>query len=57
MTAEQFLSLADTLRSYAQHSGRDLNAANMFVHQTLMRAVREEREATQRETRVRAKAA
>lgn len=57
MTAEQFLSLADALRTYAQHSGRDLNAANMFVHQTLMRAVREEREATQRETAERAKAA
>lgn len=57
MTAEQFLSLADALRTYAQHSGRDLNAANMFVHQTLMRAIREEREATQRETSDRAKAA
>lgn len=39
MTAEQFLSLADSLRSYAQHSGRDLNAANLFVHSMLMRAV------------------
>lgn len=42
MTAEQFLSLADALRSYAQHSGRDLNAANLFVHHMLMRAVRGE---------------
>lgn len=42
MTAEQFLSLADALRSYAQHSGRDLNAANLFVHSMLMRAVRGE---------------
>ncbi|HYD86972.1 MAG TPA: hypothetical protein VEA80_05830 [Vitreimonas sp.] len=40
MNAEQFLSLAETLRSYAQHSGRDLNAANLFVHEMLMRAVR-----------------
>jgi hypothetical protein len=42
MTAEQFLSLADALRSYAQYSGRDLNAANLFVHTMLMRAVRGE---------------
>lgn len=39
MNAEQFLSLADALRSYAQHSGRDLNASNLFVHTMLMRAV------------------
>lgn len=39
MNAEQFLSLAETLRSYAQHSGRDLNAANLFVHTMLMRAI------------------
>ncbi|MBL8538184.1 MAG: hypothetical protein JNM59_12330 [Hyphomonadaceae bacterium] len=43
MTAEQFLALADTLRSYAQHSGRDLNAANLFVHETLLRTLRDER--------------
>lgn len=40
MTAEQFLALAETLRSYAQHSGRDLNASNLFVHAMLMRAVK-----------------
>ncbi len=40
MNAEQFLSLAETLRSYAQHSGRDLNAANLFVHEMLLRAIR-----------------
>jgi hypothetical protein len=40
MTADQFLSLADALRSYARHSERDLNAANLFVHSVLMRAVR-----------------
>ena len=39
MNAEQFLALAETLRSYAQHSGRDLNAANLFVHTMLMRAI------------------
>lgn len=39
MNAEQFLSLAETLRSFAQHSGRDLNAANLFVHGMLMRAI------------------
>jgi len=43
MNAEQFLSLADALRSYAQHSGRDLNASNLFVHSVLMRAVQEDR--------------
>lgn len=40
MTAEQFLTLADTLRSYARHSGRDLNEANLFVHTVLLRAIR-----------------
>jgi len=39
MNAEQFLALADALRSYALHSGRDLNASNLFVHAMLMRAV------------------
>lgn len=42
MTADQFLAFAETLRSYAQHSGRDLNAANLFVHTQLMRAIRED---------------
>lgn len=39
MTAEQFLALADALRSFATHCGRDLNASNQFVHDTLMRAI------------------
>lgn len=39
MTAEQFLALAETLRSYAQHSGRDVNASHIFVHAMLMRAI------------------
>lgn len=39
MNAEQFLALADTLRTFAQHSGRDLNASNLFVHDMLMRAI------------------
>jgi hypothetical protein len=43
MNAEQFLALAETLRSYAHHSGRDTNAANLFVHGMLMRAIRTER--------------
>jgi hypothetical protein len=42
MNAEQFLAYAETLRSYALHSGRDLNAANLFVHTMLMRALREQ---------------
>lgn len=37
MNADQFL--ADTLRAYAQHCGRDTNAANLFVHDMLMRAL------------------
>lgn len=40
MNAEQFLALADALRSYAQFCGRDLNASNQFVHETLMRVIR-----------------
>jgi len=42
MNADQFLTLAEALRSYAQHSGRDLNASNLFVHDALMRAIRTE---------------
>jgi hypothetical protein len=41
MTAEQFLSVADALRTYALHSRRDLNAANLFVHSVLMRAIQD----------------
>jgi hypothetical protein len=40
MNAEQFITLADALRSYAQHSKGDLNASNLFVHSVLMRAIR-----------------
>ncbi len=40
MNADQFLALADTLRAYAQHCGRDMNASNMFVHSVLMRAIK-----------------
>jgi hypothetical protein len=39
VTAEQFLALADALRSYAAYCGRDLNASNQFVHDTLLRAL------------------
>ena len=41
MNAEQFISLADALRSRALHTGADLNASNYLVHATLMRALRE----------------
>ncbi len=41
MNAEQFISLADTLRSRALGSGVDLNASNYLVHETLIRALRE----------------
>jgi len=43
MNADQFLALAEALRSYAQHSGRDLNASNLFVHGMLMRAIQHDR--------------
>lgn len=39
MTAEQVLDFAETLRGFALHSSRDLNAANLYVHNMLMRAV------------------
>jgi hypothetical protein len=39
MDAERLLLFAETLRTFAQHSGRDLNAANLFVHTMLMRAI------------------
>lgn len=42
MNAEQFISLADALRSRALHAGADLNASNYLVHATLMRALREQ---------------
>lgn len=40
MTAEHIIALAASLRTHAQASGRDLNAANLFVHTVLMRALR-----------------
>lgn len=43
MNADQFLALAEALRSYAQHSGRDTNASNLFVHSMLMRAIQVDR--------------
>ena len=43
MNADQFLALAEALRSYAQHSGRDTNASNLFVHGMLMRAIQVDR--------------
>jgi hypothetical protein len=39
MKADQILAFADTLRVYARESGRDLNAANLFVHVMLVRAL------------------
>jgi len=44
MNADQFLALAEALRSYAQHSGRDTNASNLFVHGMLMRAIQVDRD-------------
>jgi hypothetical protein len=42
MNAEQFISLADTLRSRALDTGADLNASNYLVHETLIRALRQQ---------------
>ena len=39
MNAEQFLAMAESIRSYALASGRDLNGSNLFVHDMLMRAI------------------
>jgi len=41
MNAEQFISIADSLRARALHSGVDVNASNFLVHATLIRALRE----------------
>lgn len=38
ISAAQFIDLADQLRRNAQACGADLNAANLFVHEVLMRA-------------------
>ncbi|MGQ0531727.1 MAG: hypothetical protein ACT4OF_03435 [Caulobacteraceae bacterium] len=42
MNAEQFISLADALRTRALDSGADLNASNYLVHAALMSALREQ---------------
>jgi hypothetical protein len=39
MKADQILAFADSMRAYARESGRDLNAANLFVHAMLVRAL------------------
>lgn len=39
MNTEQFLSIAEALRTRAIDSGADLNASNYLVHATLMRAL------------------
>ena len=38
--AEQIIALADALREQARATGRDLNAANLFVHTVLARAIK-----------------
>jgi hypothetical protein len=40
MTADHILTLAASLRTHARASGRDINAANLFVHTVLMRAIK-----------------
>ena len=41
MNAEQYISLADALRSRAMHDGADLNASSYLVHAALLRALRQ----------------
>lgn len=41
MNAEQFITIADTARERALHSGADVNASNFLVHAALLRALRE----------------
>lgn len=40
MNAEQIIAFADSLRQHARASGRDLNAANLFVHTVLARTIK-----------------
>jgi hypothetical protein len=40
MDADHIIALAQSLRMHARNSGRDLNAANLFVHTVLMRAMK-----------------
>jgi hypothetical protein len=40
MTANHIIALAQSLRDHALASGRDMNAANLFVHTVLMRAMK-----------------
>lgn len=40
MTADQIIAFADALRQHARASGRDLNAANLFVHTVLARTIK-----------------
>lgn len=39
ISASDVIDLADTLRANARACGADLNAANLFVHEVLMRAI------------------
>jgi hypothetical protein len=40
MDAEDIIALADALRAYALEGGRDLNEANLFAHEVLVRALK-----------------
>lgn len=42
MTADHIIAFADALRQTARASGRDINAANLFVHTVLVRAIKHE---------------
>lgn len=39
MHAEDIIAFTEAMRSYALESGRDLNAANLFAHRMLVRAL------------------
>lgn len=42
MTSQEILALAEDFRWFALQTGRDLNAANLFVHNMLMRTLSQE---------------
>jgi hypothetical protein len=43
MDADEIIAFADAVRCYALEAGRDINNANLFVHEVLVRALKAER--------------
>lgn len=44
MRADQIIAFADSLRTHALASGRDINSANLFVHTVLVRTLKHDGE-------------